>query len=154
MEGTWTIGAITTESDGGQSAPVSGSGKLHLYDFSNFELTADLVWNDIKTKDTAGNINLSAIVNLTSISYAGNVEDFKTLATPGIGSEVVSFSFNPACNLTTLTTDGRVSATAFSGVLKSSTTSVPDNGTTAMLLGLALVGLYSMTWLRRVAVHH
>ena len=144
MDGTWQIGAITTDGLGNQSAPVTGSGTLYIADGSGFTLTASLDWQQISSGYQGGRLN--GVLNLGSITYAGVNSDFITLATPGAGTETVSFSFWDAQDLAVLTTDGQVNSTAFSGRLTSSGVNlppagVPDSGASALLLGLVLAGL-------------
>jgi len=142
MSGTFTIGLITTLVGGTQIAPVTGSGTLTIHDGSGFDLTAGLVWGDISTSGTGtgGAINVSGILNLSTITYAGTKADFLALAGPGVGIEAVSFTFIPGKSLTVLTADGTTIETSFSGTINTPP-GVPDAGSTITLFGAALMSL-------------
>ncbi|MEO6667703.1 MAG: hypothetical protein ABIO65_13165, partial [Nitrospiria bacterium] len=104
IEGTFTIGSITTLAPGYQTASVTGPGTLSIFDGTT-SLTASLDWVSIYTLNTTGGINAGGDVNLTSISYSGTDADLLALATLGAGSGVANATFNfvPALSLTQLT---------------------------------------------------
>jgi hypothetical protein len=138
MSGTYTIGTITTTGPI-QSAPVTGSGTLTIFDGS-VDLTGTLVWNNIATMGTGSTLNVSGELNLTSVTYSGVQVDLKTFAAAGALSDTVDFTFNPAETLTQLATTSSPLKTSFSGTI----TTVPDSAMTIELLGgafLAIAGL-------------
>jgi hypothetical protein len=106
-----------------ESAPVTGTGTLHITDNATIDLTGSIQWVSIATISVAGVLNLSGQVNLTGITYAGANSDLSALAAAASGSDVVTFQFVPAKTLTQLTTTG--GQTSYSGGI----TSVPEPGT-------------------------
>ena len=120
--GPFTIGAITTNA-GLQSAPVTGTSTLHITDNAATDLTGTINWISIATINVLGILDLSGQVNLTGITYPGGNSDLGALAAAGSASDVVTFQFVPAKDLTTLATVG--GQTSYSG----SITAVPEPGT-------------------------
>ncbi len=120
--GPFTIGSITTNA-GLQSAPVTGTSILHITDNVATDLTGTINWISIGTVNVLGVLNLSGQVNLTGITYGGTNSDLSTLAAAGSASDIVTFQFVPAKDLTQLSTTG--GQTSYSG----SITSVPEPGT-------------------------
>ena len=120
--GPFTIGSITTIG-GLETAPVTGTGTLHITDNAATDLTGTINWVSIATISVAGVLNLSGQVNLTGITYPGANSDLNALAAAASGSDVVTFQFVPPQTLTQLTTTG--GRTSYSG----SITSVPEPGT-------------------------
>ena len=119
--GPFTIGAVTTNG-GLQSAPVTGTSTLHITDNATLDLTGTINWINIGTVNVLGIINLNGQVNLTGITYTGTNSDLQALAAAGSASDVVTFQFVPAKDLTTLKTQG--GQTSYSG----SITTVPEPG--------------------------
>ena len=119
--GPFTIGAVTTNG-GLQSAPVTGTSTLHITDNATLDLTGTINWINIGTVNVLGIINLNGQVNLTGITYTGTNSDLQALAAAGSASDVVTFQFVPAKDLTTLKTQG--GQTSYSG----SITAVPEPG--------------------------
>lgn len=140
INGTFSIGNITT-SGSDQSAPVTGTGQLNIFDGS-VDLTGTLVWDSISTSGTGGDINIMGLLNLTSISYSGGQSDLQAMALAGTASDVVSFSFDPGMTLTQLYNATSPTKTDFSGVI---TTAVPESNN-VYFLGFVLAGA---EWLRR-----
>ncbi|MGJ5813855.1 VPDSG-CTERM sorting domain-containing protein [Paludibaculum fermentans] len=136
--GNFTIGAIDSSVPNLQTAPVTGSGTYTIWATPLDFLTGTIKWIDISTYGTSGNLNVSGILNVDYDSYSGANAGLQYLASKA-GSIVVTFQFVPAKNLTYLA--GNAASTAFSG-----SATVPDGGTTLVLLGSALMGL---TTLRR-----
>ena len=120
--GPFTIGPITTNA-GLQSAPVTGTSTLHITDNAALDLTGTIDWISIGTINTLGIINLNGQVNLTAITYTGTNSDLTALAAAGSATDVVTFQFVPAKDLTQLSTTG--GQTSYSG----SITAVPEPGT-------------------------
>jgi PEP-CTERM motif len=133
--GPFIIGPITTNG-GLQSASVTGTSTLHITDNKTNDLTGTINWISIATISVAGVLDLSGQVNLSGITYpVGTNSDLSTLAAAGSASDVVTFQFVPAKDLTTLSTQG--GQTSYSG----SITAVPEPGTwvlVAMGTGLGL----------------
>ena len=119
--GPFTIGTITTNG-GLQSAPVTGTSTLHITDNATLDLTGTINWIDIGTVSVLGIINLNGQVNLTAITYTGTNSDLTALAAAGSATDVVTFQFVPAKDLTQLSTTG--GQTSYSG----SITTVPEPG--------------------------
>jgi hypothetical protein len=123
----FTIGAITiTPFPGGleeESAPVTGTGTLHITDALATDLTSTIQWVDIETFGVAGVLDLTGTLNLTGINYSGANSDLCALAADGSAVDVVTFQFVPAESLTELANTG--GQTSYSG----SITSVPEPGT-------------------------
>ncbi len=119
--GPFAIGPITTNG-GLQSAPVTGTSTLHITDNATLDLTGTINWIDIGTVSVLGIINLNGQVNLTAITYTGTNSDLTALAAAGSATDVVTFQFVPAKDLTQLSTTG--GQTSYSG----SITAVPEPG--------------------------
>jgi hypothetical protein len=129
--GPFTIGAITI-SGPVQSAPVTGSGIIHITDALANDLTGTIQWDDITTIGVGGILNLTGTINLTAITYSGLNGDLSALATAGSASDVVTFQFVPAQTLTQLKNVG--GSTSYSGSIDT----VPEPGTiTLVCLGFA-----------------
>ena len=140
LGGTFTIGAISSG-----VAPVTGSGPLSITDGANL-FAGTVQWLQIHQAATSGNLNLSGVVNVTGITYGGSNQDLMELAAPGSASAVLSFSFaSPGYSLTQLATTNVT--TSYNGDLHTSR-SVPDGGTTVLVLGgaLGLCGLCLRRW--------
>ena len=140
LGGTFTIGAISSG-----VAPVTGSGLLSITDGANL-FAGTVQWLQIHQAATSGNLNLSGVVNVTGITYGGSNQDLMELAAPGSASAVLSFSFaSPGYSLTQLATTNVT--TSYNGDLHTSR-SVPDGGTTVLVLGgaLGLCGLCLRRW--------
>jgi len=138
--GTFHIGTITSLPGGLQKAPVTGSGSVVIHGGAGTDLTANLDWNQIQTSGTAGSVNLSGVLNLSSIHYTGGQHDLARLAAyPHTGVAVVSFTFIPARSLTQLTAKNSDKKTSFSGTYFADR--VPDGGATLLLLAAGIMGL-------------
>jgi PEP-CTERM motif len=140
--GPFTIGAVTING-GTQTAPVSGTGILHITDADDVDLTGSLTWQNITTLGVGGILNLTGLVNLTSITYPSNLSsdpsiDLETLAAGGSASDVVTFQFVPAMTLSQLVSTG--GSTSYSGSIENSESVVPEPASIA-LVGLGAVSL-------------
>jgi hypothetical protein len=140
LGGTFTIGAISSG-----VATVTGSGPLSITDGANL-FAGSVQWLQIHQTSTSGNLNLSGVVNVTGITYGGSNQDLMELAAPGSASAVLSFSFaSPGYSLTQLATTPVT--TSYNGDLHAGR-SVPDGGTTLLILGgaLGVCGLMMRRW--------
>ena len=113
LAGTYTIGTITT-SGNVNSAPVTGSGTLTIFDGAN-TFTATATWVDVQQVGTGGSLNMNGAVNLTGVSYAGTNADLRALANAGSGFNVLSFHLKPGKSLSGLATGPGSFQTSFSG---------------------------------------
>ena len=120
--GPFTIGAITING-WSESAPVTGTGTLHITDKADRDLTGTIQWLSITTISVAGVLDLSGQVNLTGINYGGANSDLGALAAAGSASDVISFQFLPAEPLTQLATTE--AQTSYSGSIYA----IPEPGT-------------------------
>ena len=137
--GPFTIGAITI-TGAIQSAPVTGTGTLHITDALANDLTGTIQWDDITTLGVGGILDLTGTINLTAITYPGGNNDLGVLAGFGAASDVVTFQFVPAETLTDLKNTG--GSTSYSG----SITAVPEPSS----MILAVVGVTGLgLWRRR-----
>ena len=140
MTGTFTIGTITTTIIPGlgtmQTASVTGSGTFVIHDGA-FTLSAVLTWVDIAQFGSGAFLNTTGTVSLTGITYGGSNPDLLALATAGNGANVLSFQFAPTVSLAELRNGPGPYKTSFSGAV----TTVPDGGSTLILLGLAVAGV-------------
>jgi hypothetical protein len=144
ISGTYQIGAITVNG-AAQAAAVTLASAVASNVFSisdgTFTLLAFVNWLTIKTEGTSGTLNQAGgTLSLTGITYSGSNADLIALKNSSLGNGIATVSFqfvDPQHTLTTLTADGAVNATSYSG----SVTSVPDGGATAAFLGLGLLGV-------------
>ena len=144
INGTFSISGITSVDATTEKATVTSSFganlKIHAAD-GLFE--GKINWIELRTEGTGGDLNLFGQVNLTDIDYSGfNPDLLALMGADDEASAAVSFTFNPAKSISQLTqppTSGTSSThqTGYTGAL----TSVPDGGTSAILLGLSLIGL-------------
>ncbi len=133
------VGSISSPSLGIQTATVSGSGLLNIFETgsSTAKLTADLALLDTSTiKFTAagssGALNLFSAVNLTNFQYAGADLALQTLLAGSVtGSTSISFQFTPGKSLTELTAGGAINSTSYSG---SVLTQIPEPSTYAAIV--------------------
>lgn len=140
--GPFTIGTITTNGTEEQ-AMVSGSGMLHITDSSSIDLTAAVQWDTITTLGVAGVLDLNGTVNLSDIHYKGLNNDLLALMAGGMGSDVITFQFDPAESLAQLATTPN--ETSYSGSI-----AVPEPSSSVLILG-GLASLYCIFRLRRAA---
>jgi len=142
ISGIFTIGAITV-GPGFQTAPVTGTGTLNIFDGSG-NLSANIFWTTIFSSGTTVAMNNVASLNVQNVTYTGSVLDLIALRDTLSGQAVASFSstFIPSRTLTQLTQDGQVNNTSFSGDIQADTIFLtPDGGATVGMLGLGLLAL-------------
>ena len=129
--GVFTIGAVTTVSPGVYTAPVTGGPHTYqIWDSLGVPLSGMIDFKTIKTDNTSNTLNIEGVLNVDYNTYTGTNTALQNFLGQK-GSAVVTFQFVPAMSLPALTTT--VTNTSFSG-----TVSVPDGGTTVMLLGSSL----------------
>lgn len=146
ITGVYSIGAISVVGPL-SSASVTGSGQFIIHDGA-FDFTAALSWIDISQNGTGGALNSIGTVNVTAISYAGSNADLLALMANGFAYNVLTFQFAPAVDLAVLKT--QPNQTSFSGTVTTAAASVPDGGTTVILLGAALSGIAWVNSRRKV----
>jgi len=135
--GPWSYGAITSIS-GLYTANVSPtSATLTINDGAGHLATANVAWDQVATYGSAGYLNMSAVVNLSGMSYSGANVDLLNFFSSSAGILTLSFQFNPAMTLSQLTAGSGPYITSFSGSL----TSVPEPGVLGICaLGFAFLG--------------
>ncbi len=116
ISGTFGVGNITTIGPL-ETAAVSGTGDLTIYDGQGYSLTATLTWENIFSFAAAGGINFEGVTNLSAISYDGNNSDLSALANGdgGFGIQTLSFQFDTPLSLTDLFSGSGITPTSFSG---------------------------------------
>jgi hypothetical protein len=134
--GVGTITTTTTPQGPLETASVTGTGNLNIFDGS-FTLTADLNWVDITTFGTAGSLNTLGTANLTNILYSGSNIDLFALASAGTGTQTATFQFSSPTSLTELFTNrSSTTSTSFSGSI--SAVPIPAS---IWLFGTGVLGL-------------
>jgi hypothetical protein len=134
IEGTFSIGPISTPFPNVQTASVGGTGLFSIRDEDGVSLQSSITWKDVMTVGAGGLLNVSGLMNVTGVTYTGTNADLMHLVTAENGAAVVTFQFVPPKSLTQLTTDGKTYATSYSG-------SVVPEPATLFLLGSGLTGL-------------
>ena len=141
INGLFGIGTITdtnTPVGNVETAPVSGSGTLSIFDGSTV-LTADLTWVDLATFGTAGSLNTNGTANLSNIQYTGSNGDLVALASAGAGMQTATFQFATPTSLTEIFTNRTTqTSTSFSGSIAPSAIPAPA---AFWLFGSGLIGL-------------
>jgi hypothetical protein len=140
MNGTYTMGAITSPSAGIFEAPVTGSGNFTINDGAGHTLTGTLVWEDIIQSGTGSTVNYLGSVNLTAMTYTGSNPELLTLAGQVSVIDTLNFTETAQPTLATLEAGGTSLATSFSGSING-VTSTPDGGLTIALLGGAFTAM-------------
>ena len=135
--GPWSYGTITT-SFGLDSANITSTPStiLSINDGAGYNATATIDWGQVTIFQASGGLNAVGNNNLSNMSYGGSNPDLQSFFSAGTGKLVVSFQFNPAKSLSTLTSGSGPYVTSFSATL----TVVPEPSS-VMLLGLGLVFL-------------
>ena len=142
IDGTYQIGTVTPDGSGSIASvtTVSATSKFRVYDGVSAYFSADLSFVDVAQSGTGGTLNTQGTVNLTNLSYAGSNAALLSLASYPDAIVSATFQFVPARTLAQLKAQSASSPlkTSYSGSLYS--TSLPDGGATATLLGLAMLG--------------
>ncbi len=136
--GPFNYGPITISPDGmDQTANVTGPlGQLVITDINQQNLTGTVNWIQVATHDDAGSLNAALTVNVTGLSYGGNISDLQALAANGVAGMDLTFQFSPGKTLTDLSSGSGPYETSFSG----SISPVPEP-TSLALGGLAGLGI-------------
>jgi hypothetical protein len=120
--GPFTIGTIQTFGTT-ETAPVTGSGTLHITDASALDLTGSIEWDTITTVSGGAVTEITGELNLTDIAYSGANSDLSALKAAGDATDDITLHFNPAQTLSQLVSVG--GQTAYSGTIFA----VPEPGT-------------------------
>lgn len=135
IDGTFTVGAVTNQGFGIETAPVTGTGTFSIFDgFAT--LSADVSWSDIFSLGTTLGLNVSGNLNLTNIVYTGTNVELNAMKQDGQGVLTVSAQFVPGMSLSQLMTSNAVSSTSYSGTYNS----VPEPASMA-LIGMGVMAL-------------
>jgi len=144
ISGTFGVGPITGTGfiPTVETATVSGTGTLTIYDGPNPVLTAVLTLENIFTFQAGGGINFAGATNLSSIAYGGTNADLLALANAngGNGLQTVSFQFDVPTSLHDLFDGTEETPTSFSG----SISAVPIPAA-VWLFGSGLLGLLGIS---------
>jgi hypothetical protein len=139
IDGTFTIGAISSPLAGLETAPVTGIGTFSIDDGAGFVLSGDLEWVSIFTFGADGGLNAEAAVNVTGITYGGVNADLLAFSAFGSAINALTFQFTPPVSLSALVVDGAINGTSYSGSFCA--VPVPPS---LILLGSALLGLVGL----------
>ena len=142
---TVNMGSLTTVTVGGQtiqSANVTGSGNLDVYDGSK-DLTAAVNFMQIHTITPLGQGGVADAlsINLTSIAYTGTNADLLALQTAGSGNINFTFQFSGTDpTLTQLFTGPGGTQASYSGSLSAASVPEPSTVIASLLLLLPFAG--------------
>jgi hypothetical protein len=139
IDGTFTIGAISSPAAGAEIAPVTGTGTFSIDDGVGFVLSGVLEWVSIFTLGTAGGLNAGGEANVTGITYGGANADLLAFSAFGSAINALTFQFTPAVPLSVLVIDGNLNGTSYSGT--ACAVPVPPS---LILLGSGLLGLVGL----------
>ena len=131
ISGVFAIGADI----GDELANVTGDGLMTINDGKGYTVSANVNWKTIGTKGTSGGLNILGEVDLTSLKYEGYESDWLSFVKSGKGVATISFQTAGQQDLDYFRNTPRT--TTFSG----SFTSVPDQGSMMLLIGMSMVGI-------------
>ena len=143
FSGTWTMGPVTTVNlvPLVETAPVSGTGTMSIFDGVD-TLTATVAWVEASSLKTVISVaTLGVTGNVTGVSYSGSNGDLLEFAAAAGKTAVLAFTFPPPGQSLAELVEPGTKSTSFSGNIVANTTTVPDTGTTLILLGLGLGSL-------------
>jgi len=133
--GPFTIGTIQTFGST-ETAPVTGSGILHITDANALDLTGSIEWDTITTVSGGAVTEITGELNLTAIAYAGSNSDLNALKAASTATDDITLQFNPAETLTQLASSG--GQTAYSGTIFA----VPEPGTWMLVAMGTCLGVF------------
>ena len=133
--GPFTIGLIQILGST-QTAPVTGSGTLHITDSFATDLTGLIQWDTITTIGGGAVTEITGELNLTGITYSGANSDLAALAAAGPATDDITLVFNPAQTLTQLASGG--GQTSYSGTIFA----VPEPGTWMLVAMGTCLGVF------------
>jgi hypothetical protein len=129
IEGTFSIGTVVN----GEAA-VSGTGKVII----EGGFTADVTFDDLfKTRSTGG---IEGAFNLSNIIYSGLNADLLALKAGAPGDANISFTISGK-TLAQIVDSTIPIPTSYDGEFYAEGTSVPDGGSSALLLGMGMLGV-------------
>ena len=132
--GPFTIGLIQILGST-QTAPVTGSGTLHITDSLATDLTGSIQWDTIMTIGGGAVTEITGEINLTGIIYGGANSDLGALASAGSATDDITLQFLGQ-TLTQLTTNG--GQTSYSGTIFA----VPEPGTWMLVAMGTCLGVF------------
>lgn len=137
--GSITGGPFVISSISGSTGTVTGGGTLTIADGMGHNLTGSVSWNTIGQVGPGNFLNISGVLNLSSIIYSGSQADLQALAALHTGVQTVDFSLNTAPSLAALQAGGIV-ASDFSGSISAfASTNVLPEPTTVIAGALLLL---------------
>jgi len=138
ISGVFTMGAVSSSS-GTETASVTGTRSHSIAQGTGHNLTAGLSWVNMVQTGTGSSLDDPADVNPAGMTHAGANADLQALAQGNNLSDTLAFPFNPPATLHPVKTT--VLRTSSSGSLIAK---IPDDGSTAIMLGVALcaIGIY------------
>jgi hypothetical protein len=129
IQGAFAIGTVVN----GEAA-VSGAGKVII----EGGFVADVTFDDLfKTRATGG---IGGAFNLSNIVYSGLNVDLLALRDGAPGDANISFTISGK-SLSQIVASTTPIATSYDGEFYATGTSVPDGGSTALFLGMGVIGL-------------
>jgi hypothetical protein len=133
--GPFIIGTIQTFGST-ETAPVTGSGTLHITDTNATDLTGTIQWDTITTVSGGAVTEITGELNLTAIAYSGANSDLLALKAAGTATDDITLHFSPAKTLTQLASGG--GQTAYSGTIFA----VPEPGTWMLVVTGTCLGAF------------
>ena len=114
IDGDFAIGMVSSPGLGQQTATLTGSGHLAIFDGDSSVLTGDISFVSITTFFNFGFFDMGAAINLTNLRYEGTNADLLALAAGGSGILQTSFTAPIMTSLSSLI-DGQSQVSNYSG---------------------------------------